>query len=78
MLLAWTLSNAFLGATITSLNDKDNGANATVLGYMTFLLGSVAGLACEYLRCLVLFLARAGEVNYNVFQLSALLDVRRT
>lgn len=47
VLLAWTLSNAFLGATITSLNDKDNGANATVLGYMTFLLGSVAGLACE-------------------------------
>ena len=48
MLLAWVLSNALLGAAITSTNNKakDDGANAVVTGYMAFLLYSVAGLAC--------------------------------
>jgi len=49
VLLAWVLTNALLGAAITSTNDKatDAGANKAVSGYMTFLLYSVAGLACE-------------------------------
>jgi len=49
VLLAWVLTNALLGAAITSTNEKatDAGANKAVSGYMTFLLYSVAGLACE-------------------------------
>ncbi|KAF4621803.1 hypothetical protein D9613_012089 [Agrocybe pediades] len=47
VLLAWVLTNALLGAAITTTNSKasDGGANKTVNGYMAFLLASVAGLA---------------------------------
>ena len=49
VLLAWTLSNALLGAAIVQANGKaeDQGAQNSVKGYMAFLLFSVAGLACE-------------------------------
>jgi chitin synthase len=49
VLLAWTLSNALLGAAVVSATSKaqDSSASSAVKGYMTFLLYSVAGLACE-------------------------------
>jgi len=48
VLLAWVLTNSLLAATITTTNAKAStaGANAAVAGYMTFLLYSVALLAC--------------------------------
>lgn len=50
VLLAWVLTNALLGAAITSTNASAavSGANSAVNGYMGFLLASVAGLACAY------------------------------
>ena len=49
VLLAWVLTNSLLAASITSTNASGAGAgaNAAVSGYMTFLLYSVALLACE-------------------------------
>ncbi|PCH40454.1 glycosyltransferase family 2 protein [Wolfiporia cocos MD-104 SS10] len=47
VLLAWTLSNGLLAAIIITATGSasDNGASATVDGYMAFILFSVAGLA---------------------------------
>ena len=57
VLLAWVLSNSLLAAAITTTNSKvsDGGANNAVNGYMAFLLASVAGLACEFFSCPVIF-----------------------
>ena len=51
VLLAWVLSNSLLAGAITGTNAKaaNAGANAAVSGYMTFLLYSVALLACKFL-----------------------------
>ncbi|GLB45336.1 putative chitin synthase [Lyophyllum shimeji] len=64
VLLAWTLSNALLAAGIVTATGKakDTNANATVNGYMAFLLFSVAGLA------LVRFV---GSTTYMVVRLFA-------
>ncbi|KIY66737.1 glycosyltransferase family 2 protein [Cylindrobasidium torrendii FP15055 ss-10] len=64
VLLAWTLSNALLGAAIVSANGKaeDQGAENSVKGYMAFLLFSVAGLA---------FVRFVGCVTYMVVRLFA-------
>jgi len=64
VLLAWVLTNALLGAAITSTNDKasDAGANKAVAGYMTFLLYSVAGLA---------FIRFVGSSAYMIIRLFA-------
>jgi chitin synthase len=50
VLLAWTLSNALLGAAIVTATGKaaTKGSAATVNGYMAFILFSVAGLACKW------------------------------
>ncbi|KIM21150.1 glycosyltransferase family 2 protein [Serendipita vermifera MAFF 305830] len=47
VLLAWTLSNALLGAIVvtTAAKAADTSAQDSVKGYMTFILVSVAGLA---------------------------------
>ncbi|KAF9269343.1 glycosyltransferase family 2 protein [Marasmius fiardii PR-910] len=63
VLLAWTLSNALLGAVIVQANGKpDQGAQNSVKGYMTFLLFSVAGLA---------FIRFVGSTVYMVVRLFA-------
>lgn len=64
VLLAWTLSNALLGAAIVSATGsaEDKGTSATVNGYMAFLLFSVAGLA------LVRFV---GSTTYMIIRLFA-------
>lgn len=64
VLLAWTLSNALLGAVIVSTAAKasNSGANAAVNGYMAFILFSVAGLA------LIRFI---GSTTYLVIRLFA-------
>ncbi|KAF8997184.1 chitin synthase-domain-containing protein [Cyathus striatus] len=61
VLMAWVLSNALLGAIITSVNDKDTASKA-VSGYMAFLLFSVAGLA---------FVRFIGSTAYMVVRLFA-------
>ncbi|KAL0960546.1 hypothetical protein HGRIS_005585 [Hohenbuehelia grisea] len=64
VLLAWTLTNALLGAAIVTANGKasDQGAQKSVRGYMAFLLFSVAGLA------LVRFI---GSTTYMIVRLFA-------
>ncbi|KAJ8092782.1 Chitin synthase, class 8 [Marasmius tenuissimus] len=64
VLLAWTLSNALLGAVIVQANGKaeDQGAQNSVKGYMSFLLFSVAGLA---------FVRFIGSTMYMVIRLFA-------
>jgi len=65
VLLAWTLSNGLLAAAVVFANAKagESGANKSVQGYMTFLLYSVAGLACEFFSCFSFF----GRVADNLF-----------
>lgn len=51
--MRWTdLSQGLLAAIIVEANAKasDSGANNSVKGYLTFLLFSVAGLACQFCR----------------------------
>jgi hypothetical protein len=57
VLLAWVLSNCLLAATITTTNANaaTKGASAAVSGYMTFLLYSVALLACMFFNSPLLF-----------------------
>lgn len=64
VLLAWTLSNGLLAAAVVSATSKaqDSGAAASVKGYMTFLLYSVAGLA---------FIRFVGSTLYMVIRLFA-------
>lgn len=64
VLLAWTLSNGLLAAVIQSANGKasDVGAQASVAGYMAFLLYSVAGLA---------FVRFIGSTLYMIIRLFA-------
>ncbi|KAK0183781.1 glycosyltransferase family 2 protein [Armillaria mellea] len=64
VLLAWTLSNALLGAAIVTANNKasDSGAANSVKGYMSFLLFSVAALA---------FVRFVGATTYLIIRLFA-------
>jgi len=64
VLLAWTLTNAILAAGIVTATGKaaDKGAQATVNGYMAFLLFSVAGLA---------FVRFMGSTLYMIIRLFA-------
>ncbi|KAF8187725.1 glycosyltransferase family 2 protein [Pholiota molesta] len=64
VLLAWVLTNALLGAAITTTNASAavSGANKAVNGYMGFLLASVAGLA---------FVRFVGSTMYMVVRLFA-------
>jgi len=64
VLLAWTLSNAFLGAAIVTATGKASakGSAATVNGYMAFILFSVAGLA---------FVRFIGSTTYMLIRLFA-------
>jgi chitin synthase len=64
VLLAWTLSNALLGAGIVAAtgNAATKGSAATVNGYMAFILFSVAGLA---------FIRFIGSTSYMLIRLFA-------